>query len=403
MFKFDFDVEGEETYSVQDELSAEIPQQPSLLDLDKRPLMEHQLSDMLGNLPDDISYSSVRAGDLCIPRRELFDVRMRLMTLEAQTDKEEWSKEDFSEDQAAIEFVSRPSDLVPRVYEGGLKTWECSLDLANYVVDPQFDIVDLRGKRIVELGCGTAMPTLSIIQKLLDRPPPSDSDPKTIIHLQDYNSSVLEYVTLPNMILVWFFSKAGAQFRATLPPISPKPQNSSLPDVSELTLDAILEEEEDESGLLNPLDGPRSQGQSPPRTIDPTVPGDITLSEELRSAFLDSLREHKIDIRFFSGPWNKFDPHAILSDSLSYDLVLTSETIYQPTSLGSLVRLLRDAVGTGDHAICLVAAKLVYFGVGGGIKEFQRALANGGIKGTTENVWDFREGVGRSILRVRFA
>ncbi|KAG8724559.1 hypothetical protein FRC09_017268 [Ceratobasidium sp. 395] len=402
MFKFDFDVEGEETHPAQDELSVETSQEPPLLDLDKRPLIEHQLLDMLRNLPDDISYSSVRTGDLCIPRRELFDVRMRLMTLEAQSDKEERNEEDLHEDQAATEFVSRPSDLVPRVYEGGLKTWECSLDLANYVVGPQFEISDLRGKIIIELGCGTAMPTLSIVQKLLDWPPPSDGDPKTIIHVQDYNASVLEYVTLPNMILVWLFSKAGAQFRATLPPISPKPQNSSLPDVSELTLDAILEEEEDESGLLNPLDGPRSQGQSPPRTIDPTVPGDITLSEELRSAFLDSLREHRIDTRFFSGPWDKFHPRAILADSLSYDLVLTSETIYQPTSLGSLVRLLRDAVGTGGHTICLVAAKLVYFGVGGGIKEFRRALTSDDIKGTTENVWDFREGVGRSILRVRF-
>ncbi|KAG8764620.1 hypothetical protein FRC12_007997 [Ceratobasidium sp. 428] len=399
MFRFDFDIGGEETYPAQDELSAGTPPEPPLLDLDKRPLIEHQLSDMLGNLPDDISYSSVRAGELCIPRRELFDVRMQLITLEAQTDKEERSKEDLNQNQAAIEFVSRPSDLVPRVYEGGLKTWECSLDLANYVVDPQFEISDLRGKMIIELGCGTAMPTLSIIQKLLDRPPPADSDPKTIIHVQDYNASVLEYVTLPNMILVWLFSKAGEQFRATLPPTSPKPPHSSLPDVSELTLNAILEEEEDENGLLNPPYDPRSQGQPSPRTIDPTVPGDITLSEELRSVFLDSLREHKIDIRFFSGPWDKFHPQAILSDTLSYDLVLTSETIYQPTSLGSLVRLLRDAVGTGDHTICLVAAKLVYFGVGGGIKEFQRSLAIDDIKGTTENVWDFVEGVGRSILR----
>ena len=28
-----------------------------------------------------------------------------------------------------VEFIDAPSDLVPGVYEGGLKTWECSLDL----------------------------------------------------------------------------------------------------------------------------------------------------------------------------------------------------------------------------------------------------------------------------------
>lgn len=28
-------------------------------------------------------------------------------------------------------FVGAPSDIVPGVYEGGLKTWECSLDLVD--------------------------------------------------------------------------------------------------------------------------------------------------------------------------------------------------------------------------------------------------------------------------------
>ena len=31
------------------------------------------------------------------------------------------------------QFLNAPSDLINGVYEGGLKTWECSLDMASYL------------------------------------------------------------------------------------------------------------------------------------------------------------------------------------------------------------------------------------------------------------------------------
>ena len=34
--------------------------------------------------------------------------------------------------KSAVVFIDNPSDLVPGVYEGGLKTWECSVDLVEY-------------------------------------------------------------------------------------------------------------------------------------------------------------------------------------------------------------------------------------------------------------------------------
>jgi len=36
-------------------------------------------------------------------------------------------------DSNDLGFIDAPSDLVPGVYEGGLKTWECSVDLAAYL------------------------------------------------------------------------------------------------------------------------------------------------------------------------------------------------------------------------------------------------------------------------------
>jgi hypothetical protein len=36
-------------------------------------------------------------------------------------------------DEQTTAFVDAPADLVPGTYEGGLKTWECALDLAAYL------------------------------------------------------------------------------------------------------------------------------------------------------------------------------------------------------------------------------------------------------------------------------
>lgn len=43
------------------------------------------------------------------------------------------------------------SDLVSGVYEGGLKVWECSLDLVDYIYA---NASLFENKTILELGCG---------------------------------------------------------------------------------------------------------------------------------------------------------------------------------------------------------------------------------------------------------
>lgn len=100
----------------------------------------------------------------------------------------------------------------------------------------------------------------------------------------------------------------------------------------------------------------------------------------------------------------------------SQTLVLASETIYSPASLGAfsetLVALLRRAAaapgGQQQSAAALVAAKKVYFGVGGGVDEFLAVL--GGVAGTLGVEVDVQErldvkseGVGRVVLGVRCA
>ena len=44
---------------------------------------------------------------------------------------------------------SGASDLLPGIYEGGLKIWECAVDLARLLEQEEID-----GKCVLELGCG---------------------------------------------------------------------------------------------------------------------------------------------------------------------------------------------------------------------------------------------------------
>jgi protein-histidine N-methyltransferase len=88
-------------------------------------------------LPSNISYSILEieapnGRKLGIPRRELFDVRVQLMAEDGG---------DESDDLAALD----KSDIKTNVYEGGFKSWECSIDLAKLLLarGPRKDLEDL--------------------------------------------------------------------------------------------------------------------------------------------------------------------------------------------------------------------------------------------------------------------
>jgi protein-histidine N-methyltransferase len=87
-------------------------------------------------LPEALSYSplALPASGLTLVRRDLFDARFQLPA-------------QGRDEQAAL--VDAPADLVPGVYEGGLKTWECALDLAAYL---DREIPRVRGLRVLEVS-----------------------------------------------------------------------------------------------------------------------------------------------------------------------------------------------------------------------------------------------------------
>lgn len=81
------------------------------------------------------------------------------------------------------------SDLVPGKYEGGLKLWEGSLDLARTLhSEVREGRLMLGGKRVLELGCGHGLPGIF-----------TGLEGAAAIHFQDFNAEVLRYLTIPNV------------------------------------------------------------------------------------------------------------------------------------------------------------------------------------------------------------
>lgn len=105
--------------------------------------------------------------------------------------------------------------------------------------------------------------------------------------------------------------------------------------------------------------------------------------------------------RFFSGEWSEFCKLVLTSDKLfeKYDLILTSETIYNPDYYGTLhqtfLRLL------DENGRVLLASKAHYFGVGGGIHLFQKFVEERNIFETrTLEIID--EGLKRFLIEMTF-
>ena len=148
-------------------------------------------------------------------------------------------------------------------------------------------------------------------------------------------------------------------------------------------------------------------------------PGGLTVTRELLAAFTASLDAHKVRLRFFAGSWESLREMLPHQGRLPYDIVLASETIYRTEALDAFVGVLRTAIATpapapaapaadaasfGDQEVlwplCLVAAKVLYFGVGGNVQGFVHVVER--EHGTVCTMYECLEGVGRIIMRVEW-
>ncbi|CAO1619656.1 unnamed protein product [Jaminaea pallidilutea] len=396
-FNFDFGEDGDEDVGVAQEPSSAGPRpgQPSssteaASQQSTVPNRTVGLDAMLTKLPHRISYSLVgvpiyKEGDadsggsdqIYLPRRDLFDARFQMLH-EGEEDANDGDAESSNVGPDAAEaerrredatVVGTQSDLVPGVYEGGLKTWECSLDLVGVLAQrTQSDGEWIRGKTIAELGCGTALPSCYLLGHLLSsqsQAAGSSNAHTTHLHLCDYNLKVLELVTLPNLLLAWYLAHLS-----------------------------------------------QSQGSSMP------VQGDLEVDAELLSAFTGSLQNANVELHFHSGPWNGLQLANEASGSEA-DLLLTSETTYSLSGVESLI----DVVQRLSHSqeskqgpttrttTTLISTKDYYFGLGGGLVALRQVLNERDARPSTarlagrsqlDTVAQFKRGVARSVLSLSF-
>ncbi|XP_028406568.1 histidine protein methyltransferase 1 homolog [Dendronephthya gigantea] len=201
------------------------------------------------------------------------------------------------------------TDLIPSFYEGGLKIWECSLDLVNHLnrlfLENKLYFQD---KAVLELGCGAGLPGIYACLK------------GASVCFQDYNAEVLKLFTIPNVALS---------------------MNSG-----------------------NSFDFSRNP----------------TLLEKINRC------------KFLSGDWEFAKS---LLEPMSFDVILTSETIYNSDVQKSLYELIKFVLK--PSGVAFVAAKSYYFGVGGGTDQFSQLVKQDGAFDIS-NLTMCSEGVKREIL-----
>ncbi|KAL9082288.1 MAG: hypothetical protein Q9159_006549 [Coniocarpon cinnabarinum] len=231
-------------------------------------------------------------------------------------------------------FLLTESDLTSSVYEGGFKSWEGSLDLARLVLErgPRKDLDELsRVHHLVELGCGTALPSLVLFQHALRN---HLSLPLT---LADYNADVLRLVTLPNLLCVWALEVVPNAFAPRVPT---------------------------DGGEQFVVDGD----------------GDLEVDAALLDRFVQDLEARGMVLTLLSGPWAAtLTKH--LRSPLAVDmgiLVLAAETIYSPVSMKAFAEVLQEVLKSVSHGKAFVAAKRVYFGVGGSVDAFKEEMSRRG-------------------------
>lgn len=277
-------------------------------------------------------------------RRPTYDILLQLKAEESPEANQN------AELISAMEGNDRQSGL----YEGGLKTWEGALDLAALLRGMDFESQP-GNWHIIELGAGSAIPSLVALQGILAVKTDADSmaDRKRFhLTMSDYNDEVLRLSTFANVLL------------------------------------ASQEE-------LNR----RQRG----KVLDPlSVEGSIGVGEDLVRNCYKLWRQIGVSFSFISGPWGKDFQRAIsnsVQEGCSNMLILASETIYDLKSLPAFTETVMCILRAhGQNPRAWVAAKTLYFGVGGGVDAFVREVELRG--GAVRQIMNTKQGVSRVILEV---
>ncbi|TFB06344.1 Histidine protein methyltransferase 1 [Trichoderma ghanense] len=333
------------------------------------PATIHPLSSLLAQLPSKIAYdtlaidlandiipndssSSYYPSNLSLPRRELWDVRVQLMA-----EDDDVLSGPSGEDRVDDGGLGK-HDVKTGIYEGGFKSWESSIDLVRVLAaqDELTAAQQASSLRVIELGCGTALPSLALFTWIMHRQSLSQwpQTPCSLV-LADYNPSVLRLVTMPNFLLAWALHNAN---------------------------DPILA---DAFG----------------------IEGELELSPAIVQAFENFLSSSGIHLSFISGAWSPefisclYELPAFSAESPApRTLMIGAETIYSPFALQAFAQtvfaLLDRERASDATAAAYVAAKRLYFGVGGSLDDFIGVARSKGA--TVTELREESEGVRRGVV-----
>ena len=121
-----------------------------------------------------------------------------------------------------------------------------------------------------------------------------------------------------------------------------------------------------------------------------TLPG-------VRQSFAELDKEELEKLKFYSGDWDDMSFFFSEQNEESFDLILSSETIYNVEYYPKLLRLLKEHLS--PNGVAYFAAKTHYFGVGGGTLDFLQFLrdhSNFFVNSIVTN----HEGLCREILKI---
>ncbi|XP_068423525.1 histidine protein methyltransferase 1 homolog [Clinocottus analis] len=265
---------------------------------------------------------------------------------------EKTASEREDEERILSRTVEQRSDLISGVYEGGLKVWECTYDLLELI---EKDGETFAGKAVLDLGCGAGLLGILALQRGARQ-----------IHFQDYNSTVIEQLTVPNVIL-----------------------NCQEND----EVDSEDDKEGCGKGKVQEEDGCKKKQEEKQEVIDGNPPA------KKRAA---DLSQHQLlaKCRFFSGDWSTFLALVKKEEPQpKYDIIFTSETIYNTAYYPVLHETLHKLLA--PDGLVYLATKTHYFGVGGGLHLFETFVEQGGVF-TLDHLWDGEEGLQRHVVVLRF-
>ncbi|KAJ3610514.1 hypothetical protein NHX12_022606 [Muraenolepis orangiensis] len=275
-----------------------------------------------------------------------------------ETVLEKTASEREDEEEILSRTADERSDLISGVYEGGLKVWECTYDLLEWV---DSDGETFGNKSILDLGCGAGLLGILALKRGASK-----------VHFQDYNSTVIKQLTLPNVLL-------NCQ--------------EDEPEEDEGGSDS----DEEGEGHKGPNDGEEGSGENPNEDLK----DEATPAKKRR---LTEPPQHSAPLlarcRFYSGDWTTFLA-LVLNDEPSpkYDIIFTCETIYNTAYYPALHHALQNLLA--PDGLVYLATKAHYFGVGGGLHLFEQFVEQQGVF-SLHHLWDVQDGLNRHVVGLRF-